>query len=115
MATVGLDWVARQTFETEAEMRAYCAENLLSRGRINHNIGRRFTYLICAHDGRNVKMRLMNQLHEELYVLEAGDGSEHQHNDLEIAPKRGLSEEQKRITPEYAKDCGDPSDCSSRP
>ena len=50
---VGVDWVAKQTFETEAEMKAYCAENLLSRGRINHNIGRRFTYLICAHDGGN--------------------------------------------------------------
>ena len=74
-------------------MRAYCAENLLSRGRTNHNIGRRFTYLICAHDGCNVKMRFMNKLHEELCVLEASDGSGHQHNDLEIAPERGLSEE----------------------
>ena len=63
-------------------MRAHCAENLLSIGRANHNIGRRFTYLICAHDGCNVKMRLMNKL----YVLEDGDGSEHQHHDLEIAP-----------------------------
>ena len=35
---VGVDWVAKQTFETEAEMKAYCAENLLSRGRTNHNI-----------------------------------------------------------------------------
>ena len=86
MVTVGVDRVAKQTFETEAEMRAYCAENLLSRGRTNHNIGRRFTYLICAHDGCNVKMSLMNKLHEELYVLEAGDCSEHQHYDLEIAP-----------------------------
>ena len=81
-----------KTFETEAEMRAYCVENLLSRGRTNHNIGRRFTYLICVHDGCNVEMRLMNKLHEELYVLEGGDGSEHQHNDLEIVPERGLSE-----------------------
>ena len=77
-----------KTFETEAEMRAYCVENLLSRGRTNHYIGGRFTYLICAHDGCNVDMRLM----KELYVLEVGDGSEHQHNDLEIAPERGLSE-----------------------
>lgn len=53
-------------------MRAYCTENFLSRGRTNHNIGRRFTYLICAHDGCNVKMRLMNKLHEVLYLLEAG-------------------------------------------
>ena len=72
--------------------------------------------MICAHDDRNVKMSLMNKLHEELCVLEAGDGSEHQHNDLEIAPERGLSKEQKRITLEcYARDCGDPSDCPSRP
>ena len=97
-------------------MRAYCAKNLLSRGLTNHDVGRRFTYLICAHDGCNVKMRLMNKLHEELYVLQAGDGSEHQHNDLKIAPERGLSEEQMTITLEcYARDCGDPSDCPSRP
>lgn len=63
-------------------MRAQCAENLLSKGRTNHNFGRRFTYLICAYDGRNVKMSLMNKLHEELCVLEASDGSEHQHNDF---------------------------------
>ena len=61
-------------------------------------------------------MRLMNKLHEELYVLEADDGSEQQNNDLEIAPERGLSEEQKRITLEcYARDCSDPSDCPIRP
>ena len=57
----------------------------------------------------------MNKLHEELYILEAGNGSEHQHNDLEIASESGLSEEQKRITLEcYAKECGDPSYCPSR-
>ena len=83
---VGVDWVEKETFETEAEMKAYCAENSLSRGRTNHNIGRRFTYLICAHDGCKVKMRLKRKLLEEIYVLEVGDGSEHQHNDLEIAP-----------------------------
>ena len=60
-------------------------------------------------------MSLMNKLHEELCVLEAGDGSEHQHNDLEIAPERGLSKEQKRITLEwYAINCGDPPDCPGR-
>ena len=53
----------------------------------------------------------MNKLHEELYVLEAGDCSEHLLNDLEIAPERGLSEEQKKLTLEcYARGCGDPSD-----
>ena len=106
---VGVDWVAKQTFETEAEMKAYCVENLLSRGRTNYNIGRRFTYLICAHDGCNVKMRLERKLLEEMYALEVGDGSEHQHEDLKRGPERGLSEEEKRITLEcYARDCGAP-------
>ena len=77
-------------------MRAYCAENLLSRGHTIHNVGRLFTYLICAHDGCNVNIKLMNKLHEELYVLEASDGSEHQHNDLEIAPERDVTSRGKR-------------------
>ena len=60
-------------------------------------------------------MRLKNKLHEELYVFEAGDGSEHQHNDLEMALERDLSEEQKRLKLEwYARNCGDPSDCPGR-
>ena len=54
----------------------------------------------------------MNKLHGQLYIFEAGDCSEHQLNDLEIALERGLSEEQKRITLKwYARNCGDPSDC----
>ena len=34
----------------------------------------------------------------DVYILEAVEGFDHQHNDVEIAPERGLSEEQKRIT-----------------
>ena len=84
---VGVDWIAKKTFETEAEMRASCAENLPSRGRTNHNIGRRLKYLIYAHDGCNVKMRLMNKLHEELYILEIADSSELQRWFLQIWTK----------------------------
>ena len=44
----GVDWIVKESFETEAEMKAYCTENFLARGRTNHNIGKRVTYLTCA-------------------------------------------------------------------
>lgn len=106
---VGLEWLEKQRFETENEMKAYCAENMLSRGRTNHNVGKRVTYLNCNHDGCVVKLRLIKRLDSEVYILETVEGFDHQHNDIEMAPERGLSEEQKRITLESnARDNGAP-------
>lgn len=111
---VGLEWMEKQRFETEDEMKAYCAENLLSRGRTNHNIGKRVTYLTCNHQGCIAKLRLIKKLDADIYILEAVEGFDHQHNDVEIAPERGLSEEQKRITLECnARDSGAPKKVSS--
>ena len=101
----GVDWIVKESFETEAEMKAYCTENFLARGRTNHNIGKRVTYLTCAHDDCDVKMRLIKKLDQELYVLEAAEGFELCHNHLEIVPGRGLSDEQKRITIECLQEC----------
>ena len=86
---VGVDWIVKQTFETKAEMEAYCTENFLARGRTNHNIGKRVTYLTCAHDDCDIKMRLIKKLDQELYVLEAAEGFELHHDNLEIVPGRG--------------------------
>ena len=69
----GVDWIVKESFETEAEMKAYCTENCLARGLTNHNIGKRVTYLTCVHDDCDVKMRLIKKLDQELYVLEADD------------------------------------------
>lgn len=90
-------------------MKEYCSENLLSRGRTNHNIGKRVTYMSCSHDGCEAKLRLIKKMNGERFVLEFAEGYDHQHNELQNAPERGLSTDQKRITLEcYARDCGAP-------
>jgi hypothetical protein len=96
-------------FLTEAEMKEYCTENLLSRGRTNHNIGKRVIYLTCTYDGCNAKRRLIKKMVRNEFILRAAEGFDHHHNDLEIAPERGLSKDQKWITLEcYDRDCGAP-------
>lgn len=94
---------------TEAEMKEYCTENLLSRGRTNHNIGKMVIYLTCTRDGCNAKIRLIKKMDRNEFILQAAEGFDHHHNELEIAPERGLSKDQKRITLEcYDRDCGAP-------
>lgn len=89
-------------------MKAYCAEHMLSRGRTNHNSGKRRTYLYCNHDGCNAKFRLTKKLNADAVILESAVGFEH-HHVFEQVPGRGLSNEQKEIILEcYARDCGAP-------
>jgi hypothetical protein len=43
------------------------------------------------------------------FIFQAAEGFDCHHNDLEIAPERGLSKDQKRIKVEcYDRDCGAP-------
>ena len=92
----------------DEESKAYCAANFLSRGRTNHNIGVRVTYLTCQHEGCNVKLRIIKKLDLENSILEHVEGFDHEH-DMEILHERGLTVEQKRIVIEcYDRDCGAP-------
>jgi hypothetical protein len=103
------DYTSMTIFLTEAAMKESCTENLLSRGRTNHSIGERVVYLTCTHDGCNAKIRLLKKMDRNEFILQAAEGFDHHHNDLEIAPEKGLSEDQKRITLEcYDRDCGVP-------
>lgn len=77
-------------------MKEYCVSNSLARGRTNHNVGNRVTYLTCNHDGCNAKTRLIKFLDRDSFVLETAVGFVHEH-DIVNAPDRGLSDEQKRI------------------
>ena len=90
-------------------MKEYCSENLLSRGRTNHNIGTRVTYIRCSHYGCEAKLRLIRKMDGEKYVLEFAEGFDHQHNELQNAPGRGLSADQKRIILDcYARESSEP-------
>ena len=80
----------------DEESKAYCAANFLSRGRTNHNIGVRVTYLTCQHEGCNVKLRIIKKLDLENSILEHVEAFDHE-NDMEIPHERGLTVEQKRI------------------
>lgn len=77
-------------------MKEFCNQNSLSRGRTNHNIGKRVIYLTCAHEGCNAKSRLVKKLDEDRFILETVEGFEHQH-DIDVGPGRGLSPAQKAI------------------
>ena len=85
---------------------------MLSRGRTNHNFGKRRTYLYCNHDGCIAKFRLTKKLNVDAVILESAVGFE-KHHVLEQAPGRGLSNEQKEIILEYyARDSGAPKKVS---
>jgi hypothetical protein len=43
-------------------VKAFCLEKGLTRGRTNHNLGRRVTYLECKELGGNAKTRIVQYL-----------------------------------------------------
>jgi hypothetical protein len=74
-------------------VKAFCLEKGLTRGRTNHNLGKRVKYLVCKELGCNAKTRVVQYMEANVYKLETA--SEHNHN-VQQAPKRGLSNDQKK-------------------
>ena len=81
------------TFNNIAEIvaNAHCANNRLSRCRINHNLGRRVTSLRCSIAYCPMRYRLSASVNSPEgilpYRLEKVEDAEHNHNHL-IAPNR---------------------------